>query len=47
MRYGKEGPMYVKDVMHTAVITVTPETRVSTAYQVMTMRARGFVTSQS
>src|SRR6266545_3400203 len=30
--------MYVKDVMHTAVITVTPETRVSTAYQVMTMR---------
>jgi len=30
--------MYVKDVMHTAVTTGTPETRVSTAYQVMTMR---------
>ena len=30
--------MYVKDVMHTTVTTVTPETRVSTAYQVMTMR---------
>jgi len=30
--------MYVKDVMHTAVTTVTPETRVHTAYQVMTMR---------
>jgi len=30
--------MYVKDVMHTAVTTVTPDTRVSTAYQVMTMR---------
>ena len=34
----KEGPMDVKDVMHTAVTTVTPETRVSTAHQVMTMR---------
>jgi acetoin utilization protein AcuB len=31
--------MDVKDVMHTAVTTVTPETRVSTAHQVMTMRA--------
>jgi CBS domain-containing protein len=30
--------MDVKDVMHTAVTTVTPETRVSTAYQVMTRR---------
>lgn len=30
--------MDVKDVMHTAVTTVTPETRVSTAYQIMTMR---------
>jgi acetoin utilization protein AcuB len=30
--------MYVKDYMHTAVTTVTPETRVSTAYQIMTMR---------
>jgi acetoin utilization protein AcuB len=30
--------MDVKDVMHTAVTTVTPETRVSTAHQVMTMR---------
>jgi acetoin utilization protein AcuB len=30
--------MYVKDIMHTAVTTVTPETRVSTAYQRMTMR---------
>jgi acetoin utilization protein AcuB len=29
--------MYVKDYMHTAVTTVTPETRVSTAYQIMTM----------
>jgi acetoin utilization protein AcuB len=31
--------MNVKDVMHTAVTTVTPETRVSTAHQVMTRRA--------
>jgi acetoin utilization protein AcuB len=31
--------MDVKDVMHTAVTTVTPETRASTAHQVMTMRA--------
>jgi CBS domain-containing protein len=38
MRHGKEGPMDVKDVMCTAVTTVTPETRVSTAHQVMTMR---------
>jgi len=30
--------MDVKDVMHTAVTTVTPETRVSTAHQVMTRR---------
>jgi acetoin utilization protein AcuB len=30
--------MDVKDLMHTAVTTVTPETRVSTAYQMMTMR---------
>lgn len=30
--------MYVKDIMHTAVTTVTPETRVSTAYQRMTTR---------
>ena len=30
--------MYVKDYMHTALTTVTPETRVSTAYQIMTMR---------
>jgi CBS domain-containing protein len=29
--------MYVKDYMHTAVTTVTPETQVSTAYQRMTM----------
>ena len=29
--------MYVKDYMHTALTTVTPETRVSTAYQIMTM----------
>lgn len=28
--------MYVKDIMHTAVTTVTPETRVSTTYQKMT-----------
>jgi len=34
----KEGLMNVKDVMHTAVTTVTPETRVSTAHQVMTRR---------
>jgi predicted transcriptional regulator len=26
--------MHVKDIMHTAVTTVTPETRVSTAYHV-------------
>src|SRR5215468_1903391 len=38
MRSGKEGPMDVKDLMHTAVTTVTPETRVSIAYQMMTMR---------
>jgi acetoin utilization protein AcuB len=31
--------MDVKDVMHIAVTTVTPETRVSTAHQVMTRRA--------
>jgi acetoin utilization protein AcuB len=31
--------MDVKDVMHTAVTTVTPETRVSTAHQWLTMRA--------
>jgi CBS domain-containing protein len=30
--------MDVKDVMHTAVTTGTPETRVSTAHQVMTRR---------
>jgi acetoin utilization protein AcuB len=30
--------MYVKDFMHTAVTTVTPDTLVSTAYQMMTMR---------
>src|SRR5688572_23034294 len=34
----REGSMYVKDIMHTAVATVTPETRVSTAYQRMTTR---------
>ena len=39
MRCRKEGPMDVKDVMHTAVTTVTPETRVSTAHQWLTMRA--------
>ena len=38
MRSGKEGPMNVKDVMHTAMTTVTPETRVSTAQQLMTRR---------
>ena len=38
MRYSKEGPIDVKDVMHTAVTTVTLETRVSIAHQVMTMR---------
>ena len=36
--------MDVKDVMHTAVTTGTPETRVSTASQVMTRRE--FVTCQ-
>jgi CBS domain-containing protein len=30
--------MFVKDVMQTALTTVTPDTRVSTAYQMMTMR---------
>jgi CBS domain-containing protein len=30
--------MYVKDVMQTALTTMTPNTRVSTAYQMMTMR---------
>ena len=30
--------MYVKDSMHTALTTVTPDTLVSTAYQMMTMR---------
>jgi acetoin utilization protein AcuB len=30
--------MDVKDIMHTEVTTVTPETRVSTAYQMMTQR---------
>ena len=30
--------MYVKDVMQTALTTVTPDTRVGTAYQIMTMR---------
>ena len=30
--------MYVKDYMHTALTTVTPETLVSTAYQTMTLR---------
>ena len=30
--------MYVKDYMHTAVTTGTPETRVSTAYPIMTRR---------
>jgi len=30
--------MYVKDFMHTGVTTVTPDTRVSTAYQIMAMR---------
>jgi CBS-domain-containing membrane protein len=30
--------MHVKDIMHTAVTTVTPKTRVSTAYQRMTTR---------
>jgi len=30
--------MYVKDFMHTAVTTVTPDTLVRTAYQMMTMR---------
>jgi CBS domain-containing protein len=30
--------MDVKDIMHTTVTTVTPEARVSTAYQMMTMR---------
>lgn len=30
--------MYVKDFMHTAVTTVTPDTLVSTAYQMMTRR---------
>ncbi len=30
--------MYVKDFMRTAVTTVTPDTLVSTAYQMMTMR---------
>jgi CBS domain-containing protein len=30
--------MYVKDFMQTALTTVTPNTRVSTAYQMMTMR---------
>lgn len=32
--------MYVKDVMHTTVTTVTPETRVSAVYQLMTMGGR-------
>jgi CBS domain-containing protein len=30
--------MYVKDYMHTALTTVTPATRVGTAYQIMTLR---------
>ena len=30
--------MYVKDFMHTAVTTVTPDTLARTAYQMMTMR---------
>jgi acetoin utilization protein AcuB len=30
--------MYVKDYMHTALTTVTPDTLLSTAYQIMTMR---------
>jgi len=39
MRCRKEGPMDAKDVMRTAVTTVTPETRVSTAHQWLTRRA--------
>jgi acetoin utilization protein AcuB len=31
--------MYVKDYMHTALTTVTPDTLMSTAYQMMMMRA--------
>ncbi len=30
--------MYVKDYMHTALTTVTPDTLLRTAYQIMTMR---------
>ena len=30
--------MYVKDYMHTALTTVTPDTLLSTAYQIMTRR---------
>src|SRR2546428_11436934 len=30
--------MYVKDYTHTALTTVTPDTLLSTAYQIMTMR---------
>src|SRR5918999_4519239 len=34
----KERPMQVKDYMRTQITTVTPETLVSTAYQLMTLR---------
>jgi CBS-domain-containing membrane protein len=38
VHYSKEGLMDVKDVMHTAVTTGTPETRECIAHQVMTRR---------
>jgi acetoin utilization protein AcuB len=37
--FEKERPMQVKDSMRTQVTTVAPDTLVSTAYQLMTMRA--------
>jgi len=36
--YGEGERMYVKDYMHTALTTVTPDTLLSTAYQIMTRR---------
>src|SRR6266567_1708100 len=38
VRSRKDGPLDVKDVRHTTVTAVTPETRVRTAHQVMTRR---------
>src|SRR5712691_3722232 len=38
VRYCKGELMYVKDFMQTALTTVPPNTRVNTAYQLMTLR---------